>query len=103
MGASLNWFCNFLVGYFFPSMQTALGPCVALARVQHGGHARLSVASPPLPLRLRRSFSFLPFSFVLLCCFLVTSKWFVETKGRSVDEVQSLYQGNNKVRSGGGA
>lgn len=70
IGASLNWFCNFVVGYAFPSINDALFP-----------------------------YSFLPFSAVLLVCFLITYTFFVETKGKTIEEVADEYT----ARSGGGA
>jgi hypothetical protein len=61
MACIVNWACNFLVGFFFPMLQEALGP-----------------------------YTFVPFAGVLVCAFLFTLFYVTESFGRSVSDVHRL-------------
>lgn len=60
MAAGLNWVANFFVGLAFPLIQSSLGV-----------------------------WTFVPFAIVLLLCLLFSSEWMPETRGKSVQAIQT--------------
>lgn len=64
LGASVNWFCNFLVALLFPILRPIL-----------------------------QQFVFVPFAAMLFVCFVITLKHLPETKDRSIEQIQALFRG----------
>ncbi|KAK0065354.1 solute carrier family 2 facilitated glucose transporter member 1 [Biomphalaria pfeifferi] len=67
----INWLCNFAVGLVFPILQKSL-----------------------------ETFSFLPFSVMLLLFFIFTYMFVPETKGKSISEITQLFKSPTMDRSG---